>query len=148
MNNYQLELYLKKYHVKVVCADKLPIFMKHSKYRFWVVNTDKCGGRGLHWVTFYFPETGPAEFFDSLGKPPEYYHNRFKYILTLNAPRYKYACSSLQSETSSVCGHYCVYYVLQRIKKRSMNNIVNDFNVLELHANDQLVYDFVRNLNK
>lgn len=29
-----------------------------------------------------------------------------------------------------------------------MNNIVNDFNVLELHANDQLVYDFVRNLNK
>lgn len=148
MNNFQLERFLKKYHVKVTCADELPIIFKKNKCRFWVVNTDRCGGRGIHWVTFYFPETGPAEFFDSFGKPPEYYHNRFKYILTINAPRYKYVCSTLQSDSSSSCGHYCIYYVLQRIKKRSMNNIILDFNVLNLHANDQLVSDFVKTLKK
>lgn len=87
-----MELYLKKYYVKVVCVDKLLIFMKYSKYRFWVVNIDKCGGRGLYWVIFYFLEIGFVEFFDFFGKFLEYYYNRFKYILILNVLRYKYVC--------------------------------------------------------
>jgi hypothetical protein len=54
MNNYQLENYLKEYHVRVVCSDDIPVFSKRSKTKIWNVNTDRCGGRGLHWVTFFF----------------------------------------------------------------------------------------------
>lgn len=86
------------------------------------------------------------EFFDSLGNPPEQYHRRFQSILIFNGPRYKYIDSIIQSVTSSLCGHYCIYFILQRIKGRSMNNIVHDFYDLNTHANDRLVSDFINDM--
>lgn len=148
MNNFQLERYLKKYHVKVTCADELPRIFKKNKCRFWVVNTDRCGGRGIHWVAFHFPLRGPAEFFDSLGNSPEYYNTRFRYILTINGPRYQYSTSRIQSETSSVCGHYCIYFIEKRNKGFSMKNIMHDFSVSRLHENDRLVSDYVKQLHQ
>ena len=148
MNNIQLESYLKKYHAQVVCADDLPVLSIRLKNQIWIVNTDKCGGKGLHWVTFYCPKKGPLEFWDSLGYPPKYYHQRFQNILIASGSSYKYICSRLQAESSNVCGHYCIYFVLQRIKGRSMSDIVLDFNISYLYANDQLVYDFVNDVKK
>lgn len=60
MNNFELKSYLFGYDVKVTCADDFPPDAR--KHRFWVVNTDRCGGRGIHWVAFHFPLRGPAEF--------------------------------------------------------------------------------------
>lgn len=144
MNNYELKHYLSSYDVQVVCSDDLPAIAK--KHQFWIVNTDECGGKGLHWVVFHFPSKGSMEFFDSLGNPPEHYHRRFQSILIFNGPRYKYIDSRIQSVTSSLCGHYCIYFVLQRIKGRSMNNIVHDFYDLNTHANDRLVSDFINDM--
>lgn len=95
---------------------------------------------------FHFPSKGSMEFFDSLGNPPEHYHRRFQSILIFNGPRYKYIDSRIQSVTSSLCGHYCIYFILQRIKGRSMNNIVHDFYDLNTHANDRLVSDFINDM--
>lgn len=86
MNNYELKRYLSSYDVHVVCADDLSVILK--KRQFWIVNTDTCGGRGLHWVALHFPPKGPIEFFDSLGNCPEYYQKRFQNILIFNGPRY------------------------------------------------------------
>lgn len=141
MNNYELKHYLSSYDVHVVCADDLSVILK--KRQFWIVNTDTCGGRGLHWVALHFPPKGPIELFDSLGNCPEYYQKRFQNILIFNGPRYKYVDSRIQSETSTLCGHYCIYFILQRFKGRSMNDIVHDLNVFNAHANDRLVSDFV-----
>lgn len=105
MNNYELKHYLSSYDVQVVCSDDLPAVAK--KHQFWIVNTDECGGKGLHWVVFD---------------------------------------SRIQSVTSSLCGHYCIYFILQRIKGRSMNNIVHDFYDLNTHANDRLVSDFINDM--
>ena len=69
-------------------------------------------------------------------------------ILIASGSSYKYICSRLQAESSNVCGHYCIYFVLQRIKGRSMSDIVLDFNISNLYANDQLVYDFVNDVKK
>lgn len=55
MNNYELKHYLSSYDVQVVCSDDLPAIAK--KHQFWIVNTDECGGKGLHWVVFFiFPQ--------------------------------------------------------------------------------------------
>lgn len=146
MNNFELKSYLFGYDVKVTCADDFPPDAR--KHRFWVVNTDRCGGRGIHWVAFHFPLRGPAEFFDSLGNSPEYNHTRFRYILTINGPRYQYSSSRIQSETSCVCGHYCIYFIEKRNKGFSMKNIMHDFSVSRLHENDRLVSDYVKQLHQ
>lgn len=145
MNNFELKSYLSRYDVKITCADELPTNAR--KHRFWVVNTDSCGGRGKHWVAFYFPLRGRAEFFDSLGNSPEFYNTRFRYILTINDPKYQYSNSRIQSETSSVCGHYCIYFIEKR-NKGSMKNIMHDFSVSRLHKNDRLVSDYVKQLHQ
>jgi hypothetical protein len=145
MNNHDLKRYLASRAVRVVCADDLPSTLKRCQ--FWVVNTDKCGERGLHWVVFHFPSRGPLEFFDSLGNPPEYYHRRFQNILMVNGAKYGYFDSRIQSETSSLCGQYCIYFVLQRMKGRSMNSIAYDFNVFNTHANESLVSDFINDMS-
>ena len=85
MRNYEIESSLSTYGVRALCAEELPPFS--SRQRF-VVNTDHCGNVGQHWTVFYFPGPGePCEFFDSLGRPPGYYHSRFEHILIANGPR-------------------------------------------------------------
>lgn len=148
MNNYELSAYLSKNGVRIVCADNLPADLHLTKQTFWVVNTDKCAQKGWHWVVFHFPSAGPKEFYDSLGKRPEHYQERFRNILLSNGPCYLLNTSQIQSETSNVCGHYCIYFIFERVRGRSMKRILSDFNVLDLTANDRLVYDFVKHIPK
>ena len=68
MNNLELQRILRGYPVIICSADDV------KRERFVIANTDKRSGPGKHWVTFHFTDTGPDEFFDSLGKTPGYYN--------------------------------------------------------------------------
>ena len=94
MNNFEIEYILSEYDVTVTCTDELPALVKRRP-RWFVVNTDRCGNPGRHWTVFYFPRRGPAEFFDSLGNPPEHYHRRFKNELINNTLQYMYLTDRL-----------------------------------------------------
>ena len=142
MNNFEIEYALRQHGVKVMCAEELPALVK-KKPRCYVVNTDRCGNPGLHWTVFYFPQRGPAEFFDSLGNPPEHYHRRFKGVLMANGPRYSYLKNRLQDLDSNVCGHYCIYFVQQRSRGRTMKDICRDFRKNRYVQNDAFVYQYV-----
>lgn len=50
----------------VIPANELPTRVKQRPSAY-IVNTDDRGQPGTHWVAFYFPKTGPSEFFDPLG---------------------------------------------------------------------------------
>ena len=115
MNNHQIELYLTHYNVKVICADELPSFVKRKPAAF-VVNTDPCSLKGTHWIVFYFPGNGaPCEFFDFLGHKPEFYHPRFKDVLTINACQYQYLIDRLQAlnSDSTVSIFYCNDFMVE-----------------------------------
>jgi hypothetical protein len=60
---YKLECYLKDLPTTVCCADKLPARVE-SRAQSFVVNKYSCDREGTHWVAFYFPKEGPAEFFN------------------------------------------------------------------------------------
>jgi hypothetical protein len=79
MNAKQLTHFLEKrgLDVAVVSADEIP-GRPIWKPAGFIVNTDLSSGPGKHWVCFYFPKKGPAEFFDSLGHSPEFYHSLFR----------------------------------------------------------------------
>lgn len=96
-----------------------------KKPQYVVCNTDILSGSGEHWIVFYFPLDGSAEMFDSLGKdiseyPREFgaFVNKFASICTVSHKR-------IQPPDTSVCGHYCLYYIMLRCKGISMKFIVD-----------------------
>ena len=124
-------------------SPRLLIVIYEGEVRWFLVNTDRCGNPGLHWTVFYFPRRGPAEFFDSLGNPLEHYHRRFKDVLMANGPRYMYLTDRLQALDSNVCGQYCIYYIQQRSRGRTMKDICRDFRKNRYVQNDAFVYQYV-----
>ena len=138
MNNFELQSVLKRYPVTVCAADQITI----KKGQYVICNTDSSGGRGKHWVTFYFNSNGPYEFFDSLGRPPDHYG----FERVLERP-YWSNNDQIQDSYSDVCGHYCIYYVMRRYRGQTMKDIVQPFNIHNRIMNDDYVVTFV-NKNK
>ena len=120
-------------------ADRLPKEIE-SYPKGFIANTDVSGKPGTHWVAFYFPSEGKAEFFDSYGQPPGRYHKFFRDYL--KHYDWGYNKRQLQSIWTDVCGQYCIFYLSHRVRGYSMNKIVNMFdgNTVE---NDNKVSSFV-----
>ena len=103
-----------------------------------VVNTDESWKPGRHWVSIFIPLSGQWEYFDSFGKPPD-----SPFIQTfLQHKKIKFNSKVLQSDKSSVCGHYCIYYLVHRVRGFTMETIVNRFGK-DKERNDRDVHDFV-----
>ena len=110
-----------------------------------IANTDPKGKPGKHWVSFYFPSSQEGEFFDSYGHPPNFYSKHFVKFLNRNAQNWIFNHKELQSIWSSVCGQYCIFYVLNRAHGVRMSTIVNVFSSNK-ERNDHQVHEFVRKL--
>jgi hypothetical protein len=94
----------------ISASDRLP--EKVDMYpKAYVANVDKSNKPGSHWIAFWFDSPSHGEFFDSLGQSPETYTFSFVSFLTNNCS--KWTCNEriLQSPFSSVCGHFCIYYI-------------------------------------
>ena len=102
--------------------------------------TDVSSKPGRHWCAFYFDGSGQsAEFFDTYGKPPNYYDNAFAYCLQSNSVVQLYNSKKLQSNHSNVCGQYCLYYLIHRAQ--NFKDIVETLQTIE--HRDQYVYDYI-----
>ncbi len=112
------------------------------KLRLYVVNTDPSWLSGTHWVAFYFPLRGPAEYFDPAGHTPERYNRRFSNILLVNGLSYVYNTDRLQSQLSTMCGAYCLFYGMWRCRGLSMGDILNELSSDHGH-NERTVHDFL-----
>ena len=105
---------LSKITTGVFAANRLPLmFKKHPQ--FLILNTDVSTGPGEHWVALYIPQDGrPVEFWDSLARPPGYYHKRFEQCCIINGPSYMMTNTRVQDFTSDVCGQYTYTLVIGR----------------------------------
>ena len=100
-----------------------------------IVNLDKSGWPGSHWVALYLPKrhNAIAEYFDSYGQPPT--EPNFLTLLC-KYKGYVYNNIALQSPYSSVCGQYCLFYLCHRARKHSFELIRGMFHNLNMHANE------------
>jgi hypothetical protein len=128
--------------LKDVClADFLPgIISKPSAY---IVNSDTHHLPGRHWLVFYFPESGPAEFFDSTGHRPEFYHERFRTVLRANGPGYSLSNRILQSNGTRTCGLFALFYLWSRCRGYSMTCIVQGLFSTDVWVNERVVGHFL-----
>lgn len=107
-----------------------------------IANTDPSYKSGTHWVAFFIPKKGPAEYFDSFGGYPV---NKFfqKFLMT-NSSVFINNKKRLQSAFASTCGYYCCMYLYWRCKGRSLRNFLNQFSSYDFTWNDAKVVTLYR----
>jgi hypothetical protein len=127
----------------VYASNMLPSFCDTSGSGAAVVaNLDPSTRPGSHWVCMYVDEQGRGEYFDSYGLPPPL--PEFVAFLGRNAARgWTYNRHELQSLDTTVCGHYCIWFLSERARGKSMEEIVARFSSTDTQKNDSQVENFV-----
>lgn len=121
-------------------SDQLPQNIPNFPACF-VANTDTSNKAGLHWVAFYLHSPDELCFMDSYGNPPSYFKGGIEnYVKKYH--HVVYNPMKLQSNVSSVCGQYCIYFLYSKCNNRSMSDFLLSFVSNEL-CNDLKVHHFV-----
>ena len=84
---------------------------------YYIVNLDHANGPGTHWIALgIFKDT--IEFFDPLGCDflnwPNLPVGLLKFLFQASFDKTIVKNQRLQSSTSSVCGLYCIFYIIHR----------------------------------
>ena len=142
----QCDSLLRQHVLGVFAADQLPQVSDKSYPYGFITNTDVQAKRGQHWCAFYANGLGETEFFDSYGLSPRHYNHLFDQWLQNHSLQATWNTVQIQSEYSSVCGLYCLFYLRQRLMGRSLNRIVHLFSVDDLVSNDSFIYEYISNV--
>ena len=135
INALQGDRYTRPLFSGVYAADQLPL--KVPRPSLCVANTDIASRRGVHSVGFYLPKHGPCEYFDSYGfKPLVKYHFDF---IKRNGARWIHNSQDLQALGTTVCGQYCIVYLMYRARGYTMTEFLSNFSKTDLLSNDRLV---------
>ena len=133
--------FAKQYLVVVFAADQLPTKEFPGAY---IVNTNTSSQPGQHWVAFFTTEES-TECFDSFGENPSAYS---KYIAEwLKGDFQVVQCETLQSRDSTVCGQYCIYFIIFRSYGFSYEDMMSSLTE-RTEVNDKFVCKFVNKFFK
>jgi hypothetical protein len=148
MNSYELTSVisgtesLKKHCLGVFPADVLPSRLAPGKSI--ILNTDRIGGEGKHWVCFFrCPINKTVDFFDSFGRPCQYYHKEWLSFVQKNGGLGQYNDKTIQSVQSVVCGLHCLSFLLFRANDVTLKDYVNRVFTKCTILNDIIVEAFV-----
>ena len=110
-----------------------------------VCNTHDSDRPGEHWVAMYVDAERRGDYFDSYGLQLQ--HVGFVDFMTEHCSTWSTNERTLQSPLSTVCGQYCVAFLMFRCRDASMNAFTRLFTT-DLVANDCRVFDWVAAVNK
>lgn len=146
MNNWEISKIMrhlpstKNRFIGVFSADKIPTNIAlYTLPCCFIANTDPSWKSGSHWVAVFIDKNGHIEYFDSYGRRPM--SPRMKKFC---GRHYQYNPYMIQTVFSTLCGHYCIFYLVHRCRGVSFVNIMNMFDFDNLNYNDNLVKNFVK----
>lgn len=131
--------------IGVFAADTLPkperLAMLATAPYCAIVNTDPMRRPGEHWLALFFTSPFSFEFFDSYALPLQLYISISRVLLSGGAAECTHSMPfAIQHPNSDFCGHYCVYFLKQRLSsQQSFKQFHNSFSTTNLRANDKLV---------
>lgn len=128
---------LKKVSIRIIDINNLPSFVTGQYPQLFIINP------GKHWVCIIFYSPSKAEYFDSLGKPVEFYGSNLSKFIDDNSSNCTFIQRQLQSNISNVCGLYVVFFALMRLCCKMSMKQVYDMFTENVHENDQLVKLYV-----
>lgn len=130
--------------IGVFAADRLPTELPPTPFGF-IANTDIHTKPGKHWCAFFCGFGGHVEFFDSYGRTPSQNSHYFRRWLEINANTVQTNRIQIQSNTSKVCGLYCILFLHQRLIGYTFQDFVNIFSASDLNVNDSFTADTMLN---
>ena len=129
-------------HYEVVAKDTLLEVVSTYPSAF-VCNTHDSDQPREHWVAMYVDEIG--DYFDPYGQKPK--HAEFKNVMNEHCSQWSSNDHILQSPISTVCGQYCVAFLMFRCRNISMHAFARLF-TSDLIANDCRVHDWLGSPSK
>jgi hypothetical protein len=113
-----------------------------------IINTDSSKGPGEHWCVSYFNDKYICDYFDPLGFPPNNTLKGYNFTSKLFpfCQHIIHNTLAVQTETSNVCGHHCLYFTFLKARKYSLNEIIEKFYSVNPIQNDKFVRKFISNL--
>ena len=148
MNNFQIEKALRsdpqvdEIFIGVFAADDLPNQKEYPAG--YIANTEVSSQGGQHWVAFF--HTGDTlECFDSFGSNPAKYSEQLKNWI--NGDYQIVQSEKLQSNDTTVCGQYCMFFILLRAYHKSYQDVLSVF-TKNTKINDQFVCRFINRFFK
>ena len=133
--------------IGVIPKNQIPDLTNTTTTKSFIVNTDKYGEPGTHWVGIYVSQDDSVVYFDSFGIDP----NVDPYIINLihecGKSSLYYSNRQIQSFNSSLCGLYTLYtlYLLTN-EGLNLNQCLDIFDNTNLEVNDDMIRDVFKNI--
>ena len=120
LNNFDLVDAVEKLKIKCFTGVYLLDTMKTENRECGIVNLDKSGGPGTHWVAWY-KNGGNKIYFDSYGIQPP------KEVIKYLGKGINYNTDQIHLRGEVFCGHLCLYVLKELNEGRDFQSILNNF---------------------
>ena len=128
-----------KYFRGIYSRDNLP--QKIHRLETGIINLDDSTGGGSHWICYRNVAEQCCEYFDSFGliMPSE-----IKNYLKTSGKKMVYSSDEIQERDSVLCGYWCLYYLLERQKGRSLLDVIHNpkFSFTDQMINHQFLINY------
>ena len=110
-----------KYFRGIYSRNNLP--QKIHKLETGIINLDDSMGGGSHWICYRNVDKQYCEYFDPVGliMPSE-----IKNYLKTCGKKMVFSSDEIQERDSVLCGYWCLYYLLERRKGRSLLDVIHN----------------------
>lgn len=145
MDSYQLRYALLETlpMYTAVCAKDQLVDIKKKSFAV-ICNNQKSTESGMHWTGFFKTDgSNVVEFFDSFAMPLEFYGSEFVEFCSKFSGKVRISTNQFQSNESDYCGNYCLYFLIQRSRCKTFDNVISKFSTINFLQNDQIVKEFV-----
>ena len=126
----------------VFSRDLLPTQIKNKECG--IINLDTYIGPGTHWVAYRNIDRF-CEYFDSFGlmMPTE-----VKKYMATSGKQLEYSGDEIQERDSVLCGYWCLYYLLERQKGRSILDTIHNckFDMSDKSVNHRFIINYFKNI--
>ena len=135
--------HLKSYFLGVYSADTIPKSIR--RHKFIVVNTSDSTEVGSHWYIIYRVDFNTLEIFDSLGIDTSKRIFLKENFNLRGIKSIKFNTTSVQSNESSTCGHFCVFFIYQRLHNQDLtfHELLNETFEVDCDSNEKNVNNFM-----
>ena len=110
-----------------------------------IVNLDTRLGPGTHWAAYRNIDGKYCEYFDSFGLPMPIEVGLY---MQQSGKPLEYSGDEIQERDSVLCGYWCLYYLLERQKGRTILNTIHNskFDMSDTSVNHKFIINYFKNI--
>ena len=147
LSNFDLINWVKYLGIKhfrgVFSRDDLPKQIKNKECG--IVNLDSKIGKGTHWVAYRNIDNKLCEYFDSFGLIMP---SAVRIYMSTSGKQLEYSGDEIQERDSVLCGYWCLYYLLERQKGKSILDVIHNaaFSPTDQMVNHRFIIKYFKNI--